>query len=122
MEQLVARRAHNPKVVGSSPAPATILEESLKRKAEGFFRLVARRAHTRWPVGVGSSPAPATILEESLKRKAEGFFCLVARWAHTRWPAGVGSSPAPATKLFRSLKSKDLRLFSVKRGRLTGRV
>jgi hypothetical protein len=23
MEQLVARRAHNPKVVGSSPAPAT---------------------------------------------------------------------------------------------------
>ena len=25
VEQLVARRAHNPKVVGSSPAPATIL-------------------------------------------------------------------------------------------------
>ena len=24
MEQLVARRAHNPKVVGSSPSPATI--------------------------------------------------------------------------------------------------
>ncbi len=24
MEQLVARRAHNPKVVGSSPAPATV--------------------------------------------------------------------------------------------------
>jgi hypothetical protein len=24
MEQLVARRAHNPKVVGSSPTPATI--------------------------------------------------------------------------------------------------
>ena len=23
MEQMVARRAHNPKVVGSSPAPAT---------------------------------------------------------------------------------------------------
>ena len=26
MEQLVARRAHNPKVVGSSPAPATKTE------------------------------------------------------------------------------------------------
>ena len=26
MEQLVARRAHNPKVVGSSPAPATIAD------------------------------------------------------------------------------------------------
>ena len=28
MEQLVARRAHNPKVVGSSPAPATERKES----------------------------------------------------------------------------------------------
>ena len=27
MEQLVARRAHNPKVVGSSPAPATQVNE-----------------------------------------------------------------------------------------------
>jgi hypothetical protein len=27
MEQLVARRAHNPKVVGSSPAPATNMAE-----------------------------------------------------------------------------------------------
>ena len=27
VEQLVARRAHNPKVVGSSPAPATIDEK-----------------------------------------------------------------------------------------------
>ncbi len=34
MEQLVARRAHNPKVVGSSPAPAT---ESLQVMSEGFF-------------------------------------------------------------------------------------
>jgi hypothetical protein len=34
MEQLVARRAHNPKVVGSSPAPATLraLDEN-----QGFF-------------------------------------------------------------------------------------
>ncbi len=29
MEQLVARRAHNPKVVGSSPAPATKKRKSL---------------------------------------------------------------------------------------------
>ena len=38
MEQLVARRAHNPKVVGSSPAPAT------KRKVvllQPFFILSA---------------------------------------------------------------------------------
>jgi len=39
MEQLVARRAHNPKVVGSSPAPATIHPcNRLKfRKLQGFF-------------------------------------------------------------------------------------
>ena len=41
MEQLVARRAHNPKVVGSSPAPAT--QSSFKslwsEKIGGFLRL-----------------------------------------------------------------------------------
>ena len=31
MEQLVARRAHNPKVVGSSPAPATRLSGSYSK-------------------------------------------------------------------------------------------
>jgi hypothetical protein len=35
MEQLVARRAHNPKVVGSSPAPAT--KKSRLRLVFGFF-------------------------------------------------------------------------------------
>ena len=35
LEQLVARRAHNPKVVGSSPAPAT--KEAFNREIEGFF-------------------------------------------------------------------------------------
>ena len=29
MEQLVARRAHNPKVTGSSPVPATLKEDAL---------------------------------------------------------------------------------------------
>jgi hypothetical protein len=35
MEQLVARRAHNPKVVGSSPAPAT--PKAFQRNLKGFF-------------------------------------------------------------------------------------
>ena len=42
VEQLVARWAHNPKVVGSSPAPATTgeLQFSLKDpSSEGFFHL-----------------------------------------------------------------------------------
>ncbi len=42
MEQLVARRAHNPKVTGSSPVPATTKvsrtpQKAQKRHFEGFF-------------------------------------------------------------------------------------
>ena len=37
MEQLVARRAHNPKVVGSSPAPATESDSLEKSKFVRFF-------------------------------------------------------------------------------------
>ncbi len=40
MEQLVARRAHNPKVVGSSPAPATqVMKKPLIERLEAFLRL-----------------------------------------------------------------------------------
>jgi hypothetical protein len=42
MEQLVARRAHNPKVVGSSPAPATLKLKSLKLKDLGLFVLLVK--------------------------------------------------------------------------------
>ena len=35
MEQLVARWAHNPKVVGSSPAPATHISQ--RNYSSGFF-------------------------------------------------------------------------------------
>jgi hypothetical protein len=40
MEQLVARRAHNPKVVGSSPAPATEMIKKPLTKVRGFFVLL----------------------------------------------------------------------------------
>jgi hypothetical protein len=40
MEQLVARRAHNPKVVGSSPAPATSEVKSLLEKSERLFCII----------------------------------------------------------------------------------
>ena len=39
MEQLVARRAHNPKVTGSSPVPATIEKETLSLKKLRVFCL-----------------------------------------------------------------------------------
>ena len=37
MEQLVARRAHNPKVVGSSPAPATESDKLENQVLSDFF-------------------------------------------------------------------------------------
>ncbi len=42
---LVARRAHNPKVVGSNPTPATLKNPYLSKTGEGFlfyvwFRLI----------------------------------------------------------------------------------
>ena len=36
MEQLVARWAHNPKVAGSSPAPATKFQTLFTLRREGF--------------------------------------------------------------------------------------
>jgi hypothetical protein len=37
VEQLGARRAHNPKVTGSSPVPATSEDSSVKIIGESFF-------------------------------------------------------------------------------------
>jgi hypothetical protein len=53
---MVARRAHNPKVVGSNPAPATNSIDN--SSVAGWSSMGARRAHN--PKVVGSNPAPAT--------------------------------------------------------------
>ena len=37
VEQLVARRAHNPEVVGSNPSPATIQPSDFVMKSDGFL-------------------------------------------------------------------------------------
>ena len=42
VEQLVARRAHNPEVAGSSPASATIRKASLSQGSEASFCLKKR--------------------------------------------------------------------------------
>ena len=39
---LVARRAHNPKVAGSNPAPATKIFMMLRQKSKPFFLLAPR--------------------------------------------------------------------------------
>ena len=44
MEQLVARRAHNPKVVGSSPAPATKPGDSLESPVLSMYTLYVLRS------------------------------------------------------------------------------
>ena len=128
----VARRAHNPKVVGSNPAPATNFSSacdcvSNRRQTNatdtcsvwgdnsdaGWSSSVARRAHN--PKVVGSNPAPATnfssVLRLCQQSKADkrhqatarlegdnsdaGWSSSVARRAHN--PKVVGSNPAPAT-------------------------
>ncbi len=136
----VARRAHNPKVVGSNPAPATKFFVSLRLRKQskadkrhqatarlegdnsdaGWSSSVARRAHN--PKVVGSNPAPATNFFVSLRLRKQskadkrhqatarlegdnsdaGWSSSVARRAHN--PKVVGSNPAPATNFFVSLR------------------
>ena len=43
VEQLEARRAHNPEVVGSSPASATIIVPKTIRFSELFFYFKAKK-------------------------------------------------------------------------------
>ena len=47
VEQSVARRAHNPKVVGSSPASATT-KEQVNRSALFFFKGYDTTSYARW--------------------------------------------------------------------------
>ena len=68
MEQLVARRAHNPKVVGSSPTPATNFYFNLifatkmsKKKIIAGFVAQSVEQWTENPCVGGSIPSKATI-------------------------------------------------------------
>ena len=79
MEQLVARRAHNPKVISSSLVPATKNKKGLSARLNpkeilkihcGVEQLVARRAHN--PKVISSSLVPATT-KVSIER-LEPFF------------------------------------------------
>ncbi len=145
----VARRAHNPKVVGSNPAPATNYlcpwqamlcggDEDSKRRLlcflwwqynsdAGWSSSVARRAHN--PKVVGSNPAPATNYlcpwqamlcggDEDSKGQLlcllwwqynsdAGWSSSVARRAHN--PKVVGSNPAPATNYLYPWQGSALR-------------
>ena len=63
MEQWLARWAHNPKVGGSNPPPATsfLLFYLSKHQRRGIEQWLARRAHN--PEVAGSNPVPATRIK-----------------------------------------------------------
>src|SRR5947199_8888546 len=65
---LVARWAHNPKVAGSNPAPATNFGDSRPRGSRGFFLLAPTSAYRVGP------PAPRTVLAAAsgLPRRSAG--------------------------------------------------
>ena len=52
VEQLVARRAHNPEVVGSSPASATIKNHRFHHENGGFSNFSAKNKANKNGVGV----------------------------------------------------------------------
>ena len=62
MEQWLARWAHNPKVGGSNPSPATnqVIDKREDTLRRGIEQWLARRAHN--PEVAGSNPVPATFL------------------------------------------------------------
>ena len=61
-----ARRAHNPEVVGSSPASATIKTPDFDKKSGVFLTFWSEMEYSKIPVGlaVGLAPILAKLNEE----------------------------------------------------------
>jgi hypothetical protein len=67
VEQLVARRAHNPKVVGSSPTPATGESESrIERCGSSRFGLLIFRAVDMKTASKRSKPRRPPLTEKTM--------------------------------------------------------
>ena len=65
VEQLEARRAHNPEVVGSSPASATIKTPDFDKKSGAFLTFWGKMKHPKKPVGLAVGLAPKNgVLEK----------------------------------------------------------
>src|ERR1051325_5798228 len=80
MEQLVARRAHNPKVVGSSPAPAT---EKASSENSGLFYFYLGGSSGSYP------PAPNTQRTSLSTFGVPAMMCRHVLMAHFFRPAVV---------------------------------
>ena len=117
VEQLVARRAHNPKVVGSSPASATT-KEQVKRPALFSSRVMTRRATLvgakRYAAAGGGYRRDAEVRKQGELRNApsEQGDCVFEGQArqslvrHTRRSLVQVQPPQPQRS-----RSKDLLLF-----------
>ena len=88
MEQRLARWAHNPKVGGSNPSPATRSSTYTRR---GIEQWLARRAHN--PEVAGSNPVPAirggvaqSVEQETHKLCVTGSNPVAATTTHTPSP------------------------------------
>jgi hypothetical protein len=106
---LVARRAHNPKVAGSNPAPAT-----QKRSAfAGFFYFLECNSHK---IGEGGVPLWST--------KRDSKTSVFGSWEHG-WSLGIGQSGGlvlRTVELWHAAKSSSPRLIPGERRRLAARA
>jgi hypothetical protein len=113
---LVARRAHNPKVVGSSPASAT--KKALERKRSGafcFFRLSSGILHTKTTkpsprifyhkaplahdFAMYRSSAPAVPAKATYKTRFQNNSVYDTKWIPFDRTSPARAYPAPASKM-----------------------
>ena len=65
VEQLEARRAHNPEVVGSSPASATIKTPDFDKKSGVFLTFWRKMGRPKMPWGIAAGIVPKNAFSEN---------------------------------------------------------
>ena len=66
VEQLEARRAHNPEVVGSSPASATIKTPDFDKKSGVFLTFWGKMKRLKMPWGVNANIKVVSVKSSSI--------------------------------------------------------
>ena len=74
-----ARRAHNPEVVGSSPASATIKTPDFDKKSGVFLTFRSKTEHPKIPMGlaVGLAPKKGVLESGVFPTFLQNLFCLL---------------------------------------------
>ena len=101
---VVARRAHNPKVVGSSPAPATresrsaiLLAFFIYQKLVGLIPFRNRKGVGSIPIAIGTAPA-TRISRSAILLTFYIFTNLIYRKGDTKYEAGSSLCNLKSTK------------------------